>query len=234
VLRSPATSLSLVFLVAAAVWRLHDFPQAKFSSGPWQQPASAFENYPVPMAPAHPKASNENGGDASGGQWQFDFALLEQQFAVTLAGTGELTLDDNLRRQFESVLQDLPMPLSRESLDRIEHLFRKSFPGQAGQQLSALFGPMRHYHAAQKSEAETIAALHPAGSLAATAATLDSAQRLQAQLFGDEQIRQLFGQSNALSRYLLERRRVRESSTLTPEEKRVALLDLQQSFKAGE
>lgn len=165
--------------------------------------------------------------------WSMDFAPIERQFATYLQGATELTLNENLFRQLQIAVQALPSAMSESCLERIEFLLSKSFPGATGKRLAALFTPSYHFQAALKMESERIARGYPAGSIAATSALLESTEALQRKFFSPREIEQLFGRSNELNRYLLARRRVREDARLSAEQKRVALQQLQQSFRGN-
>lgn len=230
-LRRPLTSVSIALLIATAGWQLFDYPQPVLSQGDWHQPAAASRYHPEPMAPLHPKELLST--EATTNRWTFNFAPLEEQIATSLAGRRSLKLDDNLLRQFQSAFQALPTPLTSASLQRMELLLRKSFPEPAGGQLAQLIGPLYRYHLALETESLRLAERYPTGSFAASAALFEVSENLQQRHFSPDQIQQLFGRANALSRYLLERRRVREDPDLSLEQKRVALRGLQESLKVS-
>jgi hypothetical protein len=228
--------LAIGILLATAGWLLYpgDQPVRAEKVIPWHQPEAAFESFPLAIAPYLESQHVVRRGSTQqhpAHTWAFDFGALERQFARALATGKELIPDENLLRQFESAVQDLPSSLPSESVERIALLFEKSFPDTTGEQLAGLFGPMYHFHTEREAAAAHLAGRHPAGSLEQTRALLDSAEALQREHFNSEQVEQLFGRQNALSRYLLERRLVREDPRLSPEEKQIALRDLQNSFR---
>jgi hypothetical protein len=235
---SATKPLLIFFLLATAGWLLYpnDQPVRAKKVIPWRQPATTFESFPLTIAPylTSQQVVRRSGSQKSPAQtWVVDFDVFERQFAKSLPPGKELVLDDNLLRQFEGALQGLTSSLPSESVERIAFLFGKSFPSPTGEQLAALFGPIYHYHTQKDAAAARLAELYPPGSLELTEGLLNSTEALQRKYFSNGQVEQLFGNKNAVNRYLLQRRLVRENPRLSPEEKRVALLELQNSFKVA-
>ncbi|MCW8195789.1 hypothetical protein F6455_13425 [Proteobacteria bacterium 005FR1] len=222
-------------LLALAGWLLYPGGQASRNTrvAPWLQPESASSSFPLAMAPylASQQVRRASSQETALEEWAFDFAGFERHFAEHVSAENNSILNDQLPRQFQSVFQNLPPSLDAKSVERISFLFRKSFPGTAGEQLSTVFGPIYYYHYEKEAAAKRIAQLHPPGSTEYTSALLDSAEAMQNEHFSREQVDQLFGKQNSLNRYLLQRRLVREDPELSAEQKRLTLRDLQSAFE---
>ncbi len=163
-------------------------------------------------------------------QWQPNEAKTRYSFNFTVIDTWLMNLPENWRQQWQhpsnqlAIIQGLvtkfPAQLNQQELKRIGFLIAKTFPDEAGQQLSQLSTRYFQYQQAEKSN-----------STDANAETqFQQTMARQREYFGPVIADQLFGKTNALTRYLLERKKINDNRQLEAAEKQQKLHQLHQHF----
>lgn len=222
--------IPLVASLATALWYLYpteDVRQRAMSGfgdrsvpddGEWLQPASVTTAYPQPI---------------SSTQWPIDFEIIESQFSrFSVNEAGELPLNATMATALQQAFLQLPAA-PEELLDRVAVLLRKSFPGQKGAQLSALFRNYARYEQARSMSTAADSQEHSRGSADAAIAALNTSVELQYKFLGKQTALKLFGKQNAMTAYLLARRQVRADAALSQSDKQERLHALRQAYRDG-
>jgi len=184
------------------------------SKAGWQQPIATNAFFSTPI---------------SAEQWSFDYEVTEQVLAkVKLDDSGELLLNPGLADILTEAVDSLPRNMNDKALHRAAFLVSKGLPDVPGQQLASVF--INYYHL---QHASTLVASSGKSKLelAGKRSTFQATIERQDHYLGTGVATQLFGKQRRITHYLYQRREIRESSNLSPQQKQKKLHTLQNQRK---
>jgi hypothetical protein len=193
------------------LWSIHgDLPSrlTHEQTDDWQQPVAANTLFPNVI---------------SAQQWHFDYESIENILAtVKFSYTGKLLINPELVSILTKVIDSLPQDMSEQALQRIGFLISKSFSHRPNiaKKLTNVLINFHHLHYAQNK-------IHTAAN-----STQNTQEKLTAflgkearrnQYLGKEVASQLFGKQQDITRYLLERKIIKENTALNTQQKKQQL-----------
>jgi 4-amino-4-deoxy-L-arabinose transferase-like glycosyltransferase len=192
---------------AVTLWSIHgDLPPAldRNAKAEWQQPIAANTLFPNPI---------------SRQQWHFDYEVTEHILGlVKLNSSGEPLLNPELAMSLAKATASLPQNMNEKTLQRIAFLISKSLPHtpNKGEVLAALL--INYYHLQSATNKVNAIAEAPLSTTEKLTDFLQEEAR-QNHYLGEEVATQLFGAQRNITRYLLERKVIKENVDLSPQQK---------------
>lgn len=164
-------------------------------------------------------------------QWHFDYEAAELILAkVTFTDKGELLLNPELAKILSKAIDSLPKQLNDEALQRINFLLAMSFPKRtrAAEELGRLL--INYYHL-QYAVTQASSTDHKSSNTRdKLAAFLETVAR-ENHYLGEDNATLLFGEQRSITRYLLERKIIKENATLNQQQKIQQLNRLKKPLK---
>lgn len=177
----------------------------------WQQPVAANTLFPDAI---------------SAQQWHFDYEAIENILAnVQLSNTGELLINPGLVSILTKVIDSLPQDISEQALQRIGLLISKSFSHlpHTAKKLTDVLIKFYHLQYAENKDHSAENKDHSAEkntqSTRGKLKALLAEEALQNHYLGKDVASQLFGKQQDITRYLLERKIIKENSALSRQQK---------------
>jgi hypothetical protein len=211
-----ASFLSAVLLSALAIGavRINSIEQRPAPSQPriWIQPPQVSAHYSDPI---------------SSHGWGFDYHPVATELA-TLAPerNNDFKWNSTTAAVLERAAATLPENLPEASIARIGFLSAQGMPQAGGAELAeALTGMIRYVHAKNQVTA-------PGTDSSSAWTGFKTLVALQDQHLGDVRAQQLFGEQRRISQHLLQRRAIQDDERLNSEQRRQALLELTEQFRA--
>jgi hypothetical protein len=188
----------------------------------WQQPVAANTLFPNII---------------SAQQWHFDYESIENILTnVELSNTGELLINPGLVNILTKVTNSLPPDMSEHALQRIGLLISKSFSHlpHTEKKLTDVLINFYHLQYAENTDHSVENKDHSAEnntqSTRGKLKALLAEEARQNYYLGKNVASQLFGKQQGITRYLLERKVIKENSALSTQQKKRQLNALSYSM----
>mgnify|MGYP003626368813 CR=1 FL=1 len=189
------------------LWSIHGYLPSTFTSeqtDDWQQPIAASTLFPNTI---------------SAQQWHFDYESTEKILSkVEFTNTGELLINPKLVSILTKVINSLPQDMSEKALLRVGFLISKSFPHLPHEAKKLTDVLINFYHLQYASNKVQSIENNPQNSHKKLQAFLGEETR-QNYYLGKDVATQLFGKQRAITRYLLERKVIKENPELNTHQK---------------
>lgn len=164
-------------------------------------------------------------------QWHFDYETAERILTeVKFSKNGELLINPELAEILSKAVNSLPKEMNNEALQRIDFLIAMSFPNhpQAAKTLAKLLINYYHLQYATTSASSTDSNSHSTDNKLTAFLKKES---LENHYLGEDNAAQLFGKQRSITRYLLERKAIKENTDLNPLQKNQQLNMLKNPLK---
>jgi hypothetical protein len=164
-------------------------------------------------------------------QWHFDYETAERILTeVKFSENGELLVNSKLAEILSKTINSLPKKINDEALQRIDFLIAMSFPNrpQAAKKLAKLLINYYHLQYATTSASSTNSNSHSTDN---KLTDFLKKETLENHYLGEDNAAQLFGKQRSITRYLLERKAIKENTDLNPLQKKQQLNMLQNPLK---
>ena len=207
--RNRVTWLFLLAFVYTTItlWSIHGDLSTTLANGAsanWRQPILANALYPDPISMQ---------------QWHFDYAAIEHILAkVKFSKNSKLLLNPKLAENLAEAVASLPQNMNDRALQRMAFLVSMSLPylPKEAEKLATLL--ISYYHlqyATHKAHSIEKDLLKTTDKLQAFL----QKEALQNHYLGESVATQLFGKQRTITRYLLERKAIKENLNLTSQQK---------------
>jgi hypothetical protein len=216
--------LPVCIYTVVTLWSLHgDLPAIDYNDkADWRQPIVSSALFPTPI---------------SAQQWHFDYGATEQILTrVKHSGKepsndkdqAHLLLNPGLAGVLTKAVDSLPSNMDDKALQRTAFLVLKGQPGLVGKQLaSVLINYYQLQHASKIAASSDNSKLALTDQLSILQAKFLATQARQNHYLGTHVATQLFGKKRNITRYLLERRAIKENSNLSQQQRQMQLHKLQ-------
>jgi hypothetical protein len=181
----------------------------------WQQPVAANTLFPNII---------------SAQQWHFDYESIENILAhVELSHAGELRINPELVSILTKVTDSLPPDMSEQALERIGLLISKSFSHLPRTEKKLTDVLINFYHLQYTENTDHSVKSNTQSTRSKLKALLAEEAR-QNYYLGKNVASQLFGKQQGITRYLLERKVIKENSALSTQQQKRQLNALSYSM----
>jgi len=180
----------------------------------WHQPSAANALFSNPI---------------SADQWHFDYEVTEKIFSkATLNGSGELLVNSTLADVLKEAVDSLPQNMNGKALNRVSFLVSKGLPGVPGKKLASVFV---NYYYLQQASALAASSEKSGSELSVRRSAFQAMIERQDYYLGADVAVQLFGRQRGITRYLYQRREIKENASLNHRQKQKLLNTLQNNRK---
>lgn len=178
----------------------------------WRQPESLNSDFPTLV-------------DTN--KWSVDFAPIEALIQhLSLRHDQQLLVNFATREILIRLDTLLPEKASFDEKKRIQFLITKNLPQPANEQLIELMNGYRQYNQNTRDmEGLTKLDLQEQHNIK---------KQYQVRFFGEDTANKLFADKNLTTQYLLDRQRINQQTTLSPEEKLAALAELKSTYQQAQ
>ena len=164
-------------------------------------------------------------------QWHFNYEAAELILAkIKFTDKGELLVNPELAKILSKAVDSLPKHMNDEALQRIDFLVAMSFPHrpQAAKKIAKLL--INYYHL-QYAVTQASSTENKSTNARDKLAIVLETEALENHYLGEDNATQLFGEQRSITRYLLERKSIKENSQLNQQQKTQQLNRLKKLFK---
>ena len=164
-------------------------------------------------------------------QWHFNYEAAELILAkIKFTDKGELLVNPELAKILSKAVDSLPKQMNDEALLRIDFLVSMSFPHrpQAAKKLAKLL--INYYHL-QYAVTQASSTENKSANTRDKLAIFLETEALENHYLGEDNATQLFGEQRSITRYLLERKSIKENTQLNQQQQKQQLNRLKKPFK---